>query len=324
MGFSVDHLIGQNDDLLSVAATHARDVDALCTDVVAVIFPAALQPPTDAVIHAVTSKLLEIVGDLEKHLLDGAIESGSHPATWNMLAQSGFLRDADLLDFVLARVSEDRLEMRLSGSNPMLAASLLDHADANVADAAQLLLATDSLHRRSRGNTFLMLSPELLHTLCWRIVAAVEVLSGTRSRSVIEAARRVLGGYDEAQTAASAARKIVHFLGEQGNDELLRPEKSGIQLFVAKLAAALNVEQDHVLRLIDCGSSVPLIVLLAGVGLKKRDASACLFSLRGEVITSREAALFEAGYVSIDRSSAVDAIAAWSVSRAEFLTFGKR
>lgn len=318
----MDRLLVQNEDLLSIAALHARDVDALCTDVAAIIFPTAMHPPTDATIGAVSSKLLQVVSEIECKLTGATLESGMLPATWPLLAQSGFLREADLVDFMLARVSEDRLDDRLSPTKFDLTVELLDHSDGNVADAAQLLLAADSLYRRSRGSSHLILRPELLHKLCWRIVAAIEVSHGGRSTEIITAARQIIHSYDEAYTAASAARKIVHFIGDSHRAELLDPEKCGLHLFVATIAVELNLDHDHVLRLLDCGSSAPLALMLAAVGLPKQDASARLLLLRGKALTSREAAIFDKSYDLVERDAAVAEIGAWSLSRSSYLTFG--
>jgi hypothetical protein len=323
MGYAVDRSLGQNDDLLSIAVLHARDIDALCTDVAAIIFPTAMQSPTDAVISAVSMKLLQLVSDIESRVLDKAIEPNARPTTWPLLAQSGFLREADLVDFALARVSEDRLDAKLGASQGMLPVELLDHADGNVADAAQLLLAADSLHRRSRGRSFLTLPPELLHKLCWRIVAALEVSHGRRSSGNIEAARDIIAGYDEAQTSVSAARKIVHFIGDEYAGELLDPSRSGLHLFVATLSAQIGLDHDHILRLADCGSAAPLAVVLVAAGLSKEHARANLVLLRGETLTSREAAIFDTSYDLIDRQTAVTTIASWSVARSSYLALGK-
>jgi hypothetical protein len=318
----VDRLIAKNDDLLSVAAVHASDINAVSADVAATIFPGSLFPPSDAVISAVSTKLTKIVRDLEAKLLGVEAHSGMLPVTWNMLSQSGFLRESDLVDFVLARVSEDRLDGKIGSIGTAFIAGLLDHSDIHVVESARVLLATDSLHRRSGGGSYLMLPPELLHKLSWRVVAALEVLEKQRSPEYIVAARQILGSYDEAQTAPAVARKIVHFLGKDEHGKLLAPEICGIHLFVAKIASEVNLDHDHVLRLIDCSSSAPLTVLLSVAGLSRDEIGARLVDLRGQTLTPREAALFDSGFAKIDRDSAITQIASWSVARAKYLAFG--
>lgn len=318
----MDELNNPNDDLLGVANSHARDIEAACTDVAATIFPTAISRPTDVVLNAVSMKLMQIVGDLEARLLDKSTDIAVQPATWSLLVRSGFLREADLVDFALARVSEDRLDAALTTPTPGLPAALLDHPDGNVADAAQILLASDSLHRRSRGKSYLLLPPELLHKTCWRVVAGLEIIEGQRSQATNSAARQLLASYEEAEVAQVAAHKLVHFLEEQYHDKLLNPEYCGLHLFVAKLATELELDHDHVLRLLDCGSSAPFIVLMAAMRRPQHDAGALLMLLRGQAITSREAALFASGYEKLDPATARLQIAEWSLARANFLAFG--
>lgn len=322
MGYAVDDLVAQQDDLLSIAALHVRDVDAICTDVAATIFPSAIQPASDAVISAVSTKLLQLVSDVEAKITRTEIKFGTRPSTWQLLAQSGFLREADLVDFALARVCEDRLEAMLPPSTTTFIVDLLDHPDGGLAEAAQLLLAADSLHRRTMGGTYSTLPPELLHKLCWRIVAALEVTHGSRSAEVIDEARKVLAAYDERQTAKSAARKIVHLIDETSSSDLLDPAKSGLHLFVAKLASETGLEHDHILRLIDCGSIAPLAVILASIGVLKPDASTILVLLRGSNLTPKEVGVFNEKYALLDKKSATDQIASWSVLRSNYLAFG--
>jgi hypothetical protein len=322
-GLPVDQLIAKNDDLLDVAALHAGDINAVSADVAAIIFPSALSPPTDAIISAVSTKLMQFVRDLEARLLGVVATPGTLPITWQMLSSSGFLREPDLVDFILARVAEDRLDAQSPSVGTTFVAKLLDHQDSNVVQAARVLLATDSLHRRSAGRAYLMFPPELLHKLSWRIVAALEVIENQRSLEYIAAARRIISEYDEAETASAAARKIVHFLGSGEDAELLDPEVCGIHLFVAKIASEVNLEHDHVLRLVDCASSAPLTVLLSLMGLSREDIASRLLNLRGQTLTPREAALFDQGYDKIDRHAAHAQIASWSAARANYLAFGR-
>jgi hypothetical protein len=318
----LDQHTSQNEDLLFVGALYARDTQALCNDVAAVIFPTAIAPPTDVTTSAVTLKLVQIVTDIERRLQRLGYTSALQPATWPLLAQSGFLREADLVDFALARVAEDRLEARLNMTTVSLPAQLLDHPDGNVAEAAQILMAADSLHRRSRGSTYLGLPAELLHKLCWRVVAALEVFHGSRSPDIIAAAREIIAGYDEGQTTAAAARKIVHFVGQPHRDTLLKPELAGLHLYVASLSAALNIDHDHVLRLIDAGSSAPFAVMMSALDLPKEHAIALIFLLRGEALTSREAGIFDRGYNALDQQVVRSALSTWSMARTQFLAFG--
>lgn len=307
-----------NGEFLSIARAHARDADVLCLDVAATIFPAALHPASEATISAVSVKLLEIIGDVEASLVGNAVTNQS----WSLLARSGFLREPDLVDFVLARVAEDRLDARLDIRPPPLVTALLDHHDVQVKHAAGILLAADSLHRQYGGQSFLAMPPELLHKTIWRVVAALEVLHGNRSAAVIDAARGLIASYDEAATAQVAARKIAHFVSDEMHRRLLDPIDSGVHLFAAQLAAATALDHDHVLRIMDLESALPSIVLLAGAALPKSSALSLLFQVRAHNMTSREAYFFDQHYDKLALVDVAQEITTWAASRSTLLNFG--
>lgn len=317
----MEHGVDQYHALLKVAADHARDIHALCTDVAAVIFPSALVPPTEATINAVSAKLLQIVSDIESAILPE--DASKPPLTWQILAQSGFLREPDLIDFILARVAEDRLGAMIDNADGNLSTSLLDHADGNIADAAQTLLAAESLHRHALGNSHLTLSPELLHKLCWRVAAAVEVVRGVRQPAVFDAVRAIIAGYSEANRAQAAARKIQHFSLKAERLAFLNPLVAGVHLHVAALSAALDLEQDHVVRLISAGSCAPYAIMLAATGVSKSEALEAIYLFRKESLTPREAGIIDAGYDSLNRSDALVEIGKWASARTNFLAFGQ-
>ena len=317
-GLALNLPLGHNEDLLSVATAHARDADALCLDVASVIFPSATHSPSEATISAVSVKLLQIIRDIEVKLAGDIRE----PKTWPLLVRSGFLRETALVDFAMARVAEDRLDARLGLGQPAFVTGLLDHPDDNVSDAAQTLLAADSLHLRAQGRTYLNLPPELLHKSCWRVVAALEVSQGERSEEVIQAAHALIARYDEAHTAPAAARKIVHFLGEEMRGDLINPQNCGVHLFVAQLSTDLNLEHDHILRIMDFESAFAFMVMLAAMDIPKAAALQILVNLRSQMLTPREAAVFESTYTQIGVQTALEVVASWSASRLSLLTFG--
>lgn len=316
----MDHGPDQNDSLLKVGADYARDIHAVCADVSAAIFPSAIVPPSDAMINSASSKLLQIVGDIEDRLVPN--DRAGPPQTWEMLARSGFLREAELIDFILARVAEDRLSAR-GGGSATLSERLLDHVDGSVADTAQMLLASESLHRLAAGNAHLGMPAELLHKTVWRVVAALEVIHGSRQQDVVAAARTVIAEYSEASRIQAAARKIVHFMDASEQEELFDPKMSGLHLHVAAISASLDLEHDHVLRLIDASSSAPYAILLKATGVSKAKAIEAIFLLRGDTLSSREAGIIDTGYEPLDASTAITVTAGWSSARAHYLAFGQ-
>jgi hypothetical protein len=321
MGIPLDHGAYHNDQLLQVAADHARDIHALCTDVATVIFPSAMLPPTEAIIAAVSNKLRQIIADIEAQILPD--QSKQIPLTWPTLARSGFLREPDLIDSVLARVAEDRLE-RSAGTNFSTAVRrLLDDANPERANAAQKLLAAESLHGHETGNIYRSMPPELLHKLCWRIVAAHEIVHGTRQPQVVASARALISRYSEADRTQAAARKIVHFSSAHERLDFLQPSFAGIPLHVAALSTVLELEHDHVLRLIDAGSSTPYATMLAAAGVAKKDAIEAIYLFRGPSLTPREGGIIDAGYASLTRETALAEVAKWASVRTSYLAFGQ-
>ena len=318
----LDDLPRSNEDLLSVGAAHASDVQALCNDVTAMIFPSAMAPPTEETISAVTRKLVALVTDIEARLLGHDPQvSTANPQTWPLLAQSGFLRQADLIDYMLARVAEDRLEEKLATSTRHLPAQLLNHPDPNVAEAAQTLLAADSLYRRARGYSYQALRPELLHQLCWRLVAAIEVDNGKRDIAVIASARALLSEYDEGRTAQAAALKLSHFLGNERRSDLLDPNTAGLHLFVAHIANELEIDQDHVFQLIDIGSSAPFVIMLRAVGIDAERAMAIIYLFKTFALTPRDIGLFDRGFAKLEQDIAKAEVRRWAYARGQFLMF---
>ncbi len=322
MGPHLDEFLLSKDDLMAVGASHARDVHAVCNDVAAMIFPSAISPPTEAMISAVTNKLVALVADIETRLqVDDLNSSSDIPTTWPLLAQSGFLRDPGLIDYMLARVAEDRLENMIITPEQPLPSQLLDHADAHIADAAQALLAADSLHRRARGFTYQALRPELLHQLCWRLVAAIEVGGGQRDVAVIANARALLSDYDESRTAQAAAHKLTHFLGDRWQAALLDPKTAGLHLYVANMAKTLEIDHDHVLHLIGIGSAAPLCVMLSAAGIDAEQAMATVYQFNGFALTPRDIALFDRGFLQLDQDSAKAEVRRWAYERGQYLMF---
>jgi hypothetical protein len=313
LGIALNKGVDHGDQLLNVAAMHASDAHARRIDLARMIFPSAIVPPSEAAISAVSLWLQKAVGDIETAIL--AKERAVPPRTWRLLLQSELLRDADLIDFVFARVSEDAVQERAGLANAPLPRSLLDHEDAQIANAAQTLLAAASLHAAA-GRSYLGLRAELLHKLCWRIAAALEVLGEGNRTDLSTSVRAVLAGYSEADCGFSAAMRIVHLSNDRERHTMLDPGVAGVPLHVAALAAMLDLDPDFVAQLIDGVSSAPYATMLAAVGMHKREAIEAVFLLSGERLTPAEAGLIGTGFEQIDANVAIEAIRNWAKERA--------
>jgi hypothetical protein len=313
--------VGQHDNLIAVGAEYARDIHALCADISSIIFPSAIVPASEATVAAVSSRLRQVVSDIEAQLTSSDLKASSK--TWEMLARSGFLREPDLVGFMLARVSEDRLEVRLGESAMSMTRELLDHADGNVADAAQSLLAAKSLHRYGGGRTFLELPAEILHKLCWRVAAACEVTAGARQPDVVAAARLMIAQYSESVRIPAAAGKIAYLIDDAERRALLDPKKAGLNLHIACLSASLGLDYDHSVQLIDADSSAPYAMMLRALDIPKEQAVDAIITLRSDKITPRDAGIFDSGYDLTDKVAAKKEIDKWAGTRASLLAFGR-
>lgn len=310
--------------LIAAASSHARDAQDICHDISATLFPRALNGASEELVSAVRTKILALVSGIEAALQGSENQAGGKlPQSWSLLSMSGFLGEADLVDFMLARIAEDHIEQNLANSggehpSPFFMA-LIDDANVQIADTARALLAADSIHRRARGHSYRALRPEMLHRLCWRVVAALEVAEGKRDPEITTRARALLDGYDEAETTQAAARRIVHLFDPSRRQELLDIQQAGLHLFIAHIAASLDMEHDHVLRLIDGASAAPLATILRALGVSPDAALTLIYLVKGFSLTPQDIHLFESGYVELVRDDAMAEIRQWSAERARGL-----
>ena len=317
----------QNRDLINVASYFARDAHALCSDVSAMAFPTGHALPSEQMLSAVSTKLYEIVKAIEKYILSDADEEKTGaPVTWKILTQSQFLKERGLIDFALARFAEERLIERISSNSDVavssqLTATLLKDGDAAIAEAAQALLASDTVIRGAPNMLYRELPPALLHQLCWRVVAALQIIQNTKNPEHIARAKRLLSGHDEAQCGRVAARKIVHFLAPEHYSNLQNPSKAGLSLFAAYLAAKTGLEHDHILRLIDGPNSGPLAMMLSACDFPREDAMEIIRIFKVFDLTPYEITNFEKYYGVMDAQHVLAELDRWREERTRYLEF---
>ncbi len=310
--------------LIAAASSHARDAQDVCHDISATLFPRAINGASEELVSAVRTKILALVTGIEAALQGrDDLPTGQLPKSWSLLSRSGFLGEADLVDFMLARVAEDRIERNLAASgnespSPLLV-TLLDDAHAQIADTARGLLSADSIHRRARGHSHRALRPEMLHRLSWRVVAALEVADGKRDPEITTRARALLDSYDEAETIQAAARRMIHLSDAAQAKTFLDVEQAGLHLFTANIAASLDMDHDHVLRLIDGASAAPLATMLRALGVSSDTALTLIYMVKGFSLTPQDIHLFESGYAELSRDDATSEIRQWSAERARGL-----
>jgi hypothetical protein len=316
-----------SDDLLTVAAYYARDSQAACADVSAMVFPSGHVTPSEEMLAVVAHKMRGLILGIENTIiaqpLNGPI---TDPVSWKILSKSGFLRDAPVVDFILARFSEDRLNARIAnhGEVPLmdqLPARLLSSGNSEIADAAQIILLSEAMQKRSAQSLHRLLTPELLHQLVWRVVASLQIHYGEKNVEQVHAAKAFLTAYDEAQSGRVAARKLIHLVGNSLDEEALDPQKAGLAIFIAALSSHTQLDQDHILRLIDGHSSTPLAILLKLCGLERDAAMAVICLFKGFSLTPLEVNIFENHYSVLSHIDAQKAVDFWAQERLNYLAF---
>lgn len=325
METELEQLQTRSDGLLATATFHAQDINAQCADVVATLFPAAKNSPTEAMMSAVSTKLSAMVAGIYSMLVpEDDCGDSIRKNMWNMLSDSGFLRDRPLIDFLIARHTEEQIRNRLVSKGryrlaEQLPALLLKHADANVADAAQTILASSSLTLRNPQILFRELNPEILHKLCWQIVAIFEFSKGQRDKSLTKKAKKLLAEHDESQISRIAAQKLIHFLDDYPDQKMLDPEFAGLDLFVAKMSAETGLYHDHVLRMLEAASIAPTAAMLRVCGAEKKRALEIIGLFRDFDFTPQDIDMFNNSYDETDVDIARFAIRGWANERNAFL-----
>jgi hypothetical protein len=318
------------DALLAAAAYHARDAQAQCVDVSAMAFPTGHMAPSEEKLVAVATKMRALISGIENIVSGQNLNDlRDEPKTWRLLSQSGFLREPGLIDFILARFAEDRLNARIlaEGSTPImeqLPAKLLSDGNPHVADAAQAILLSETSARRTPHWLYKQLSPELLYQLVWRVVAVLQLMSGVKNSDHMQAAKTLLAGHDEGQSGQGAARKLIHLLANQHREDVFDPENAGLPIFIAAMAARTGLDQDHILRLIDGHSSTPLATLLRACDVSKDDAMAVICLFKGFNLTPNEINIFDSHYTKLSLEDTFASIANWGQERLQYLTFAEQ
>lgn len=313
--------------MLAHARYYARDAQAQSKDVAVMAFPSGHAAPSDQMLSTVGTKLRDLIFGIENNILSVKADKNSRdPAIWNMLLQSGFLKEPALVDFALARFAEEHLSAAILANGDVDAASqlpaqLLTSGDAILAESAQAMLAGQSLLRRSPGLLYRELPAELLHQTVWRVVAALQIISGTKNQNHIDAAKHLLASHDESQSLQGAARKIVHFTASENALILLDPEQAGTQIFAAALSAKTGLDQDHIIRLVDGHSCFPLAILLRAANLERSKAMAVICLFRRFNLTPFEINKFDQSYDLLEQSKAMEIAAEWAIERSSYIAF---
>jgi hypothetical protein len=320
----LEHLTGPH-EFIATAAMHARDVDSVCQAVGTIIALKSIERPSEAMLSSVNTFLWNAVLEIEQRLRPYvSIGEQNQPTTWELLRGSGLLTDPVLVDYAIARFAEKQLHASVNRGNDtqeleQLAIRLLHHDNPLVVAAAQDFQAASSKQKVAIGVTLDNFDPQLLHKLCWNVIAAWEILEGQKDPASANAARELLSNHDEARTLRSAARKLIFFLDNEDRKSLTKPQDAGIYLFVAFLAKELGIDHDHVIRLAASQSIAPLAMMLRAVEMDQEQAMEILFLLKGFDLRPIEVTMFEQNYASLSELDALQSIQSWRADRARLL-----
>ena len=296
-----------------VLATHA-----LRDDLMAVLFPRGGVLPSELLQSRVKLKLQVLTSGLEMALLDTGVQQ---LRSWDLLSESGLLREPALIDFALSRIAEDRLRhnIQIASESSLLAqlpVALLGHKNDRLSEMARRLLHAEQISVFDDGLLYRRLGNETLHMLCWRVVAALLECNAAQKGALTAAAQALLSAQDEAVNPSAIARKLVFFLGQEYRAELVDPGKAGLQLFVASLDQEYGLGSDFLLRVIGGDDGAPLLLLLKGQNLTVDAATGIMSVLHpngGDLATLE----WQRCYQTIDTVDARAAIGSWTDGLAE-------
>lgn len=204
------------------------------------------------------------------------------PDAMARLLRAGVLRDAELMEELLARVRLSliaaALPMASAGPDePSLLARLAGAPDLVVARAAQALLAAENRGRAAweEGDYASTELPAALHQrLVWWVAAAIrEGDEDAVDRAVVEAALRAIASHDEGERVDAVAMRLARAIDPRA-DELpdLLVEAIGDRrpaFFAALLAHALDMPHDRARALMLDPEGDRLWLALRAVGVDR-------------------------------------------------------
>lgn len=236
-----------------------------------------LENLTRSVEDALRAELASAVGD---EALQAALASAHVEIAVPVLAATATLAEPALIDLLLRRAEEHRLHRAAAGENALLI-ELAGSADEAVAREAMALLIAQNGRLDGFGEPVLPrsdLPAELEHHLVWTVAAALRrymieqhnVEPAACDTAVATAARRVLTGHDEGETAEARAMRLALALRQAGGLEeaglLARALTQGsLPLFLSILALRTGLGVAAAWELFSAASGPILLLRAAGV-----------------------------------------------------------
>jgi hypothetical protein len=305
------------EDAVTLATGQVFATHALRDNLMAVLFPRGEGLPSELLQSRVKLKLQSLVLGIERALLSS---DATRSSSWDVLSDSGLLREAELIDFALARIAEDNLRKNIQAASTssilgQLPVTLLGHENDRLSDMARKFLYAQQISESENNQLFLQLDSEPLHLLCWRVVAALLENKSAENDVLSATAQTLLSNHQAELNPAVMARKLVFFLGYEYRAELRDPITSGLHLFVASLDQDYGLGSDFLLRLIGSEHVAPLLLLLKGQSQTIDDASKIIAALRGNVADKSGMSDWRTTYEKLDPVEARAAVATWKLER---------
>jgi len=187
-----------------------------------------------------------------------------------------------------------------------------------------VILAASGMMRRGALPAWNELPADLLHQLCWRIVAMLEekhsrggdiTADQTESDQLRSNAHILLANYSESLHLPVAAEKFIHLSGNRFASDTDDVAHCGLAIFVAGLADRLKIDASHIVQLLGATSLCVFAVLQRAANIDKIQAMANIHLLYGFDLTPHDIALFEQGYIEISMEQAQKAVTGWHIIR---------
>jgi hypothetical protein len=304
--------IANPEDVVTMATGQVLATHALRDDLMAVLFPRSGGLPSELLQSRVKLKLQALTSGMERALLNTKQE---RLQSWDLLSESGLLREPALIDFALSRIAEDKLRHNIqSAPNSsilgQLTVTLLAHDNDRLSEMARSLLHAEQISASDDSQLFQRLDNETLHLLCWRIVAALLECKAAENEVLSLAAQTLLSTHDNDLNPCAIARKLVFFLGQEHRDILKNPRTAGLHLFIASFDQDYGLGSDFLLRLIGGDHVTPLLLLLKGQSVPAAEAVEILAALRGNDARN-DVPEWGSVYALLDPVEARAAIASW-------------
>jgi hypothetical protein len=255
---------------------------------------------------ALLDRLVRAVEDDLRSTLAERLPAGVHEALHASLASAQVeiaapllddapLREPALVALLLRRAEEHRLQM--GAADNMLLVELSGSDDEAIAAEAMALLVAQSRRLDSFREPLLLrteLPAELEHALVWTIAASLrayvvdthDLPPPIADAALAGAAGDLLARYDEGETFAAAALRLVRSLDAAGrlDDRLIArmPGEGGLPLLLAALSTRSGLSADACWELIADPDARGAVLLLRAAALSREAAGAILFALHGE------------------------------------------